>query len=201
MSRVRAPDRKESPFEVRDYAMFQLVKTIHELDYVRNFGLKIRFAKYPKNWEKWSEDSKAAWMLREAERIERLRILDMRYLRDARVRVQRALDDLLFHIAKANRYRRPKTIESANARLNHQIEAAGACDALRIPAAEVPAAGKRRGGNEDPAEDGDAVPKTDAENEEACRRREIHAGVRGERREKLAVCQAGRDELSTGAEN
>ena len=137
MSRVRAPDRKESPFEVRDYAMFQLVKTIHELDYVRNFGLKIRFAKYPKNWEKWSEDSKAAWMLRETERIERLRILDMRYLRDARVRVQRALDDLLFHIAKANRYRRPKTIESANARLNHQIEAAGACDALRIALQDI----------------------------------------------------------------
>lgn len=137
MSRVRAPDRKQSPFEVRDFAMFQLVKWVHELDYLRNFGLKIRYARTPKNWDKWSIQSKAAWMQREADRIERLRKLDTEYLHDARIRVQRALDDLLFHIAKANRYRKPRTIEEANKRLTHQQEAAGACDALRIALQDI----------------------------------------------------------------
>lgn len=137
MSRVRAPDRAQSPFEVRDYAMFQLARAIHELDYIRNFGFKIRYAKLPRNWEKWSIDSRAGWMQREADRIDRLRKLDESYLEDARKRVQRAIDDLLWHIAKANRYRKPRTIESANARLKHQEEAEGACDALRIALQDI----------------------------------------------------------------
>lgn len=137
MSRVRAPDRTESPFAVRDFAMFQLARQIHELDYIRNFGLKIRNAKIPKNWDQWSDDSKSAWMIREGDRIERLRKLDETYLADARRRVQRALDDLLWHIAKANRYRKPRTIEEANRRLVHQQEAAGACDALRIALQDI----------------------------------------------------------------
>lgn len=137
MSRVRAPDRKESPFEVRDFAMFQLARTIHELDYIRHFGLKIRYARLPKNWEQWSTESKAGWMLREAERIDRLRHLDQEYLEDARRRVQRALDDLLWHIAKANRYKKPKTIEEANRRLAHQQEAEGACEGLRIALEDI----------------------------------------------------------------
>lgn len=137
MSRVRAPDRTESPFAVRDFAMFQLARQIHELDYIRNFGLKIRNAKIPKNWDQWSDDSKSAWMIREGDRIERLRKLDETYLADARRRVQRALDDLLWHIAKANRYRKPRTIEEANRRLLHQQEAAGACDALRIALQDI----------------------------------------------------------------
>ena len=137
MSRVRAPDRTESPFAVRDFAMFQLARQIHELDYIRNFGLKIRNAKLPKNWEQWSENSRASWMIRESDRIARMRKLDESYLADARKRVQRALDDLLWHIAKANRYRRPRTIEEANRRLTHQQEALGACDALRIALQDI----------------------------------------------------------------
>ena len=137
MSRVRGPDRAQSPFEVRDFAMFQLARQIHELDYLRHFGFKIRYAKLPKNWEEWSIDSRAAWMLREADRIDRLRKLDESYLEDARRRVQRALDDLLWHIAKGNRYRKPRTIEEANARLMHQQEAEGACEALRIALQDI----------------------------------------------------------------
>ena len=137
MSRVRAPDRAQSPFEVRDFAMFQLVRQIHELDYLRHFGFKIRYAKLPKNWEEWSIDSRASWMLREADRIDRLRKLDEGYLEDARKRVQRALDDMLWHIAKGNRYRKPRTIEEANARLVHQQEAEGACEALRIALQDI----------------------------------------------------------------
>ena len=76
-------------------------------------------------------------MIREGDRIERLRKLDETYLADARRRVQRALDDLLWHIAKANRYRKPRTIEEANRRLLHQQEAAGACDALRIALQDI----------------------------------------------------------------
>lgn len=86
MSRVRGPDRAQSPFEVRDFAMFQLARQIHELDYLRHFGFKIRYAKLPKNWEEWSIDSRAGWMLREADRIDRLRKLDESYLEDARRR-------------------------------------------------------------------------------------------------------------------
>lgn len=137
MSRVRAPDRAQSPFEVRDFAMFQLARQIHELDYLRHFGFKIRYAKLPKNWEEWSIESRASWMLREADRIDRLRKLDESYLEDARRRVQRALDDLLWHIAKGNRYRKPRTIEEANARLMHQQEAEGACEALRIALQDI----------------------------------------------------------------
>ena len=137
MSRVRAPDRTESPFAVRDFAMFDLARAIHELDYIRHFGYKVRYAKLPGNWDVWSIESKAAWMQREADRIDRMRKLDESYLADARVRVQRALDDLLWHIAKANRYRKPRTIEEANRRLVHQQEAQGACDALRIALQDI----------------------------------------------------------------
>ena len=137
MSRVRAPDRAESPFAVRDFAMFDLVRAVHELDYIRHFGYRVRHAKLPSNWDVWSTESKAAWMLREADRIERLRKLDEMYLADARIRVQRALDDILWHIAKANRYRKPRTIEEANKRLMHQQEAEGACDALRIALQDI----------------------------------------------------------------
>ena len=129
MSRVPVPEREKSPFQTEENATL-LAQMVRELDYVRNFGLKIREARLPKNWEQWSVDSKANWMQREAERIERLRKLDETYLADMRKAVQEDIRKLLREITEANTYRWCKCMEEANARLLHQDKAIEACNDL-----------------------------------------------------------------------
>lgn len=104
MSRVPVPDRAESPFEVEENAVW-LARQIRELDYIRNFGLKIRYARYPKNWDKWSIDSKAKWVQQEADRIERLRELDRTYLKEMRGAVEEDVRKLLRSISSGNSYK------------------------------------------------------------------------------------------------
>lgn len=126
MSRVLVADRNKSPFEVFENATL-LAKQIRELDYIRNFGLKIREAHYPRNWDKWSTESKAGWMLREADRIEKLRRLDEEYLSDMRKAVEQDVRKLLRCITAANSYVWCKCIEEANRRLLLQDAALEAC--------------------------------------------------------------------------
>lgn len=126
MSRVPVPDRAKSPFEVEENATW-LARQVRELDYLRNFGLKIRYAKYPKNWEQWSIEAKAGWVQREADRIERLRKLDQTYLADMRKAVEEDVRKLLRAISSGNSYKWCKCIEEANKRLLHQDEAIEAC--------------------------------------------------------------------------
>lgn len=129
MSRVHKSDRQESRFEVEAQAM-ELARQIRELDYIRNFGFKVRMAKTPHNWDVWSTDAKAAWMLREADRLDKLRMLDETYLHDMRRAVRADLRKLTSSIAAGNSYKRPKCIEEANKRLIHQDAAIEACNML-----------------------------------------------------------------------
>lgn len=136
MSRVPVPDRAESPFEVEENATL-LARQIRELDYIRNFGLKIRYARYPKNWEKWSIESRGRWMQKEADRIERLRRLDEGYLADMRKSVEEDLRKILRSISGANSYRWCKCIEEANRRLLLQDEAIEACQNLKADLTDI----------------------------------------------------------------
>ena len=136
MSRVPVPDRAESPFEVEENATW-LARQIRELDYNRNFGLKIRYARHPKNWEQWSTDSKAVWVQKEADRIERLRILDQKYLADMRKVVEEDVRRLLHAISSGNSYKWCKCIEEANRRLLYQDEAIAACENLLVDLTDI----------------------------------------------------------------
>ncbi len=131
MSRVSVPDRSPSKFEVKENAL-ELARQIRELDIVRNFGYKIRMAQIPKNWNQWSEESQQKWLEKEAMRIEKLRAWDKGYLDGQRKKINDQITDMLINIERANRYKRPKTIEEANRRLIYQDEALGACGALLI---------------------------------------------------------------------
>ena len=126
MSRVPAPDRAKSPFDVQENATW-LARQVRELDYIRNYGLKIRYAKLPNNWEQWSIDSKAKWMQKEADRIDRLRKLDETYLADMRKAVEEDVRKLLHSITEGNTYNWCKCIEEANRRLLCQDAAIEAC--------------------------------------------------------------------------
>lgn len=136
MSRVPVPDRAESPFEVQENATW-LARQVRELDYIRNFGLKIRYARYPKNWEKWSVESKAKWVQQEADRIERLRRLDRSYLADMRKAVEEDIRKLLRSISSGNSYKWCKCIEEANTRLLHQDAAIEACENLKTDLTDI----------------------------------------------------------------
>lgn len=136
MSRVPVPDRAKSPFEVLENAT-HLARWVRELDYIRNFGLRIRYAREPKNWEKWSADSKAKWMQREADRIEKLRKLDEGYLADMRKDVEADVKRLLRAIASGNSYKWCKCIEEANRRLLWQDEAIAACETLLVDLTDI----------------------------------------------------------------
>lgn len=131
MSRVCVPDRSESKFEVKENAL-ELARQIRELDIVRNFGYKIRAARLPRNWDKWSIDAQQGWFEREAMRMERLRVWDRRFLDRQRRKIDDQITAMLVNIERANRFKRPKTIEEANRRLIYQDEAIAACGALLI---------------------------------------------------------------------
>lgn len=136
MSRVHKADRAESPFEVHNNAV-ELAKVIRELDYIRNFGYKMRHAKIPGNWDQWSDDSKAKWMQREADRIERLRTLDEGFLARKRENVEEDLRKLLISISSANSYKWCKCAEEANRRLLLQDRAIEACWNLRTDLQDI----------------------------------------------------------------
>lgn len=136
MSRVPVPDRAESKFEVEENATW-LARQVRELDYIRNFGFKIRYAKLPKNWDKWSVDSKARWVQQEADRIERLRELDRSYLNDMRKAVEEDVRNLLRSISGGNSYKWCKCIEEANRRLLLQDKAIEACQNLKADLTDI----------------------------------------------------------------
>lgn len=101
MSQVHKSERGESRFEVMENAL-KLKRQLRELDYIRNWGLKIREARLPGNWEQWSTDSKAKWVHREADRIARLRALDSRFLSRKRETIEKLIEDMLNGIEAAN---------------------------------------------------------------------------------------------------
>lgn len=129
MSRVHVADRKPSKLATEENAL-ELARQIRELDYIRNFGFKVRMVKTPRNWDEWSTDAKAAWVLREADKLDRLRRLDETYLAQKRREVERDVKKLLHNITAGNSYKRPKCIEEANRRLMCQDAAIEACNEL-----------------------------------------------------------------------
>lgn len=83
MSQTHKGDRKKSGFEVEDHATI-LKNNIRELSLARNFGLKVRESRTPRNFAQWSEVSRERWKEQERQRMERLKWLDEQFLVKAR---------------------------------------------------------------------------------------------------------------------
>ena len=126
---VHKNDRNESRFEVMDHAIV-LKKMIRELSIVRNFGYKIRESKTPKNFEQWSEVSKERWKAKDAEKLEKLKILDREFLMEKRKIIDSDLTDLTHSIRSANAIKFPVSLAEADRRRNFQNDAIAACEHL-----------------------------------------------------------------------
>lgn len=131
MSQVHKSERGESRFEVMENAL-KLKRMLRELDYIRNWGLKIREARLPGNWAEWSTDSKARWVHREADRIARLRDLDSRFLSRKRETIERLIEDMLNGIEAANSIRNPGSMAEADERRLQQCRAIAACQQMLV---------------------------------------------------------------------
>ena len=131
MSQVHKSERGESRFEVMENVL-KLKRQLRELDYIRNYGLKIREARLPGNWEQWSTDSKAKWAHREADRISRLRDLDKRFLSRKRETIEGLIGALLEHIEGANSIQHPASVAEADERRIHQCRAIAACQQMLV---------------------------------------------------------------------
>ena len=131
MSQVHKSERGESRFEVMENAL-KLKRQLRELDYIRNYGLKIREARLPGNWSEWSTDSKAKWVHREADRISRLRDLDARFLSRKRETIERLIDQMMENIEGANSIQHPASMAEADERRIHQCRAIAACQQMLV---------------------------------------------------------------------
>ena len=131
MSQVHKSERGESRFEVMENAL-KLKRQLRELDYIRNWGLKIREARLPGNWEQWSTDSKAKWVHREADRIARLRALDSRFLSRKRETIEKLIEDMLNGIEAANSIQHPGSMAEADERRLQQCRAIAACQQMLV---------------------------------------------------------------------
>ena len=131
MSQVHKSERGKSRFEVMENAL-KLKRQLRELDYIRNWGLKIREARLPGNWDQWSTDSKAKWMHREADRIARLRALDSRFLSRKRETIEKLIEDMLNGIEGANSIQHPASMAEADERRIHQCRAIAACQQMLV---------------------------------------------------------------------
>ena len=131
MSQVHKSERGESRFEVMENAL-KLKRQLRELDYIRNYGLKIREARLPSNWSEWSTDSKAKWVHREADRISRLRDLDARFLSRKRETIERLIDQMMENIEGANSIQHPASMAEADERRIHQCRAIAACQQMLV---------------------------------------------------------------------
>ena len=126
---VHKNDRNESKFEVMDHAIV-LKKMIRELSIVRNFGYKIRESKTPKNYEQWSDVSKERWKVKEAEKLEKLKMLDRGFLIEKRKVIDSDLTALTHSIRSANAIKYPVSISEADKRRSFQDDAIAACEHL-----------------------------------------------------------------------
>ena len=131
MSQVHKSERGESRFEVMENAL-KLKRQLRELDYIRNYGVKIREARLPKNWSEWSTDSRAKWAHREADRIQRLRDLDARFLSRKRETIERLIDQMMENIEGANSIQHPASMAEADERRIHQCRAIAACQQMLV---------------------------------------------------------------------
>lgn len=129
-------ERGESKFEVLDHAVI-LKKTIRELDLVRNYGYKIRESKIPKNFSEWSETSQEHWKANEAARLERLKMIDAKFLDAKRKVIEGDLTRLMHGIDAANTIVRPTRMVECDMRLQQQDIAIAACHDLLIDLQDI----------------------------------------------------------------
>lgn len=133
---VHKDDRNESGFETMEHAQ-NLVKLIRELSIIRNFGLKIRESRIPGNFSQWSEKSQNTWKTREAERMEKLKLLDSQFLMAKRRDIHEDLMAMLHGISSANSIKYPSSMVEADERRIHMDRAIAACENLRIDLQDI----------------------------------------------------------------
>lgn len=133
---VHKNDRGESDFEVLDHAVV-LKKKIRELSVIRNFGLKVRESKEPRNYDQWSEKSKADWKKKEADRLEKLKLLDSQFLAAKRRDIETDLREMIHGITKANSIKYPVNLAEADERRIWQDRAIAACECLRMDLQDI----------------------------------------------------------------
>lgn len=136
MSQTHKGDRKKSGFEVEDHATI-LKNNIRELSLARNFGLKVRESRMPRNFAQWSEVSRERWKEQERQRMERLKWLDEQFLVKARDWIDDDLRRMMHGISAANSIKNPSNMAEADERRIQQDRAIAACEDLRIDLQDI----------------------------------------------------------------
>lgn len=121
--------RSETPFAARDNALDMRMQ-ITELSF-RRFGKKSRkVPKEPRNFEEWSEESRAKWKFQQAEKRLQQEQFDNWFVNNERTVLDQILRTIIFDIDRANMMN-PQILRECDEQRLLQDEAIGLCGNLK----------------------------------------------------------------------
>ena len=121
--------RSETPFAVRDNALDMRMQ-ITELSF-RRFGKKNRkVPKEPRNFDEWSEESRARWKFQQTETRLQQEQFDNWFVNNERTVLDQILREIVFDIDRANTLN-PQTLRECDDQRSLQDEAIGLCGNLK----------------------------------------------------------------------